>query len=82
MAKESHVVLSMPASSIREISNIANRMKDVSHLEIGDPDFDTPPHIVEAAHRAAKDGFTHYTATQGSRETLEAVSEKFKKTTG
>src|SRR5262249_27261189 len=34
--------------------------KHVIHLEIGEPDFDTPKHIVEAAKQALDDGYTHY----------------------
>ena len=39
--------------------------KRVIHLEIGEPDFDTPPHIVEAAAKALKDGQTHYCPAPG-----------------
>src|SRR5438093_10639642 len=39
--------------------------RDIVHLEIGEPDFDTPPHIVEAAMRALRDGFTHYGPSAG-----------------
>ncbi len=34
--------------------------RDVIHLEIGEPDFDTPSNIIEAAKRALDDGHTHY----------------------
>ena len=33
--------------------------RSVIHLEIGEPDFDTPRHIVDAAHKALDDGWTH-----------------------
>lgn len=39
--------------------------RDVIHLEIGEPDFDTPAHIVEAAVRALREGHTHYTPAAG-----------------
>ena len=39
--------------------------REIIHLEIGQPDFPTPEHIVEAAHRAARDGFTGYTSNAG-----------------
>jgi aspartate/methionine/tyrosine aminotransferase len=39
--------------------------KRVIHLEIGEPDFDTPPHIVEAAAKALQDGQTHYCPAPG-----------------
>lgn len=37
----------------------------IIHLEIGEPDFDTPPHIVEAACAALRAGHTHYTPPEG-----------------
>ena len=39
--------------------------RDVIHLEIGEPDFETPPHIVEAAIKALRDGYTNYTPAAG-----------------
>src|SRR5262250_107729 len=39
--------------------------RDIVHLEIGEPDFDTPPHIVEAAIKALRDGYTHYGPSPG-----------------
>jgi aspartate/methionine/tyrosine aminotransferase len=41
------------------------RGQKVIHLEIGEPDFETPPHIVEAATKALRDGYTHYTPAAG-----------------
>ncbi len=49
--------------------------KSVIHLEIGEPDFDTPPHIKDAAIKALRDGFTHYTPSAGLFEAREAVAE-------
>ena len=49
--------------------------RKVIHLEIGEPDFDTPAHIVEAAVRALHDGHTHYTPAAGIREAREAIAE-------
>lgn len=48
--------------------------KSVVHLEIGEPDFDTPAHIKDAAIRALHDGFTHYTPSAGLYEAREAVA--------
>jgi aspartate aminotransferase len=48
---------------------------DVVHLEIGEPDFDTPQHIKEAAIEALKRNETHYTPTPGIQELREAISE-------
>jgi aminotransferase len=55
----------LPYSGIREIFDLAATMDDVIHLEIGEPDFQTPKAIIEAAHRAALDGATHYTSSAG-----------------
>jgi len=49
---------------------------DVVHLEIGEPDFDTPPHIKEAAYRALEKGYTHYTPSPGLPELREAIAER------
>jgi aspartate/methionine/tyrosine aminotransferase len=49
--------------------------RSVIHLEIGEPDFPTPPHIVEAAKRALDQGWTHYGPPQGYPELREAVAE-------
>ena len=48
--------------------------KSIVHLEIGEPDFPTPAHIVEAAKRALDDGWTHYGPTQGLPELREAIA--------
>ena len=48
--------------------------REIIHLEIGEPDFDTPPHIVEAGCRALRDGHTHYTPTAGIPELREAIA--------
>lgn len=50
--------------------------RDVIHLEIGEPDFDTPPNIVEAACKALRDGATHYTAAQGILELRQVIAEQ------
>jgi aspartate aminotransferase len=49
--------------------------KEVIHLEIGEPDFDTPDNIRKAAERAIWDGYTHYCSAQGVPELREALAE-------
>ena len=49
---------------------------DVIHLEIGEPDFDTPTHIREAAKRALATGATHYGPAAGLPELREAIVER------
>jgi len=55
---------------------------DVVHLEFGEPDFDTPPAIVEAATKAIKDGRTRYTASLGILPLREAIAEHYASTYG
>jgi aspartate/methionine/tyrosine aminotransferase len=56
--------------------------RNVIHLEIGEPDFPTPPHIVEAAKKALDEGWTHYGPTAGLPELREAVSAYVSRTRG
>jgi len=48
--------------------------KDIIHLEIGEPDFETPQHIKDAAVKALQDGYTHYVPTPGIPEVRQAVA--------
>jgi aspartate aminotransferase len=54
--------------------------RKVIHLEIGEPDFDTPDHIREAARRAIADGHTHYSPAAGIPDLREAVAAFFSRT--
>jgi aspartate aminotransferase len=56
--------------------------RKVIHLEIGEPDFDTPDHIREAARRAIADGHTHYSPAGGIPDLKEAVAAFFSRTRG
>jgi len=49
--------------------------KDLIYLNIGEPDFPTPQHVVKAAEKAAAEGFTHYTEERGFLELREAIAE-------
>ena len=51
------------------------RGKEIIHLEIGEPDFPTAPHIIEAAARALRDGWTHYGPPAGLPQLRQAVAE-------
>ena len=48
--------------------------RDVVHLEIGEPDFDTPQHIIEAGKEALGQGYTHYGPSAGLPELREAIA--------
>ena len=52
--------------------------KSIIHLEIGEPDFDTPRHIIEAAHKALDDGWTHYGPASGDMNLKEAIVDEIK----
>ena len=52
------------------------RGREIIHLEIGEPDFDTPSHIVEAGCRALSEGHTHYTPSAGIPELRAAIAEE------
>lgn len=54
----------------------------VMHLERGEPDFDTPPHVVEALDRAARAGETHYPDARGTLSFREALAAKLSRDNG
>jgi aminotransferase len=63
-------------SAIRRMLELSAKMKNVIHLEQGEPDFVTPRHILDAAVQAVEKGFTHYTEIDGTLELREAIAEK------
>jgi len=56
--------------------------REIVHLEIGEPDFDTPAHIKEAAKRALDGGATHYGPSAGLPELREAIAKHVAETRG
>ena len=67
----------MARSGIREVTDLAlARGEGVIRLELGEPDFATPAHVLDAAARAAADGFTKYTANRGLASLREAICAK------
>jgi aspartate/methionine/tyrosine aminotransferase len=54
--------------------------RSVVHLEIGEPDFPTPQHIIEAAKQALDQGWTHYGPTQGQPELREVIAAEVSRT--
>ncbi len=56
--------------------------REIIHLEIGEPDFDTPSNIVEAAIKALREGQTHYTPSAGIPQLREAIAEEISNTRG
>ncbi len=72
-------VIDLPKSGIRDFFEIVAKMKDVISLGIGEPDFDTPWHIREAAIYALEKGKTHYTSNLGLIELRRAISKYVEK---
>ena len=68
-------VINLPKSGIRDFFEIVSQMKNVISLGIGEPDFDTPWHIREAAIYALEKGKTHYTSNLGLIELRRAISK-------
>lgn len=56
--------------------------REIVHLEIGEPDFDTPSNIVEAAVKALREGQTHYTPPAGIPQLREAIAAEISTTRG
>jgi len=72
----------VPWSGVRKMFNYAQKYSNVINLSLGEPDFDTPQHIIKAAIEAMKKGYTHYTPNAGLIEFREAVAEKLRKENG
>ncbi len=60
---------------LARVQEMERQGKEIIHFEIGDPDFSTPKHIVEAACRALKDGETHYASSMGITDFREAARQ-------
>src|SRR6476661_8016804 len=56
--------------------------KDIINLSLGEPDFNTPDHIKEAAKKAIDENYSHYTPVSGYAELKEAVCKKLKRDNG
>jgi aspartate/methionine/tyrosine aminotransferase len=72
----------LPAQAIREVMELAWAQPDAIHLEVGEPDFPTPEHVVEAAARAAREGHTRYTPNAGIPALREALADKVGRVNG
>ena len=73
----------MQESATLKMAKIARELKaqghDVIDLSIGEPDFDTPQHIKNAAKRAIDEGYTHYTPVPGYLDLRKAIVTKLKR---
>jgi aminotransferase len=67
-------VQAVPASGIRKFFDVIATMPDVISLGIGEPDFTTPPQVIEAGVRSLRSGRTHYTSNFGTLELRRALA--------
>ena len=72
----------VPRSGIREIMALAAEVDNVIHLAVGQPDFPTPSHIVDATCKYAREGHTKYVANAGTSELRAAAATYFQSRTG
>lgn len=75
MTSVSQSVQRAPRSGIRKIMELSQTMEGVLHLEVGEPLFQTPTHIVEAGCEALRQGFTKYTPNAGMQQLRETIAE-------
>ncbi len=86
MFKPADKMEKIPFSPIRKVFAEVDRLKaeghDIISLGIGEPDFDTPSHIIEAMVDATRKGATHYTNNKGIVELRRAICDKLKQDNG
>ncbi len=82
----SNKVINLPESATLKMARLARELKaegkDVISLSLGEPDFDTPNHIKDAAIQALRDGYTKYTPVSGLPELVQAIITKFERDNG
>jgi aspartate aminotransferase len=75
--KLAKTAMALPTSGVRKMMELAWGRDDVVHLEVGEPGFDTPAHVLEAARWAAEvEGRTKYSPTPGLPQLRQALVEK------
>ncbi len=79
MSYLSDIALNYPASGIRKMFDLAQKYDDVVKLTVGEPNFDTPQYIKDAAKRAIDEGYTHYSPNAGLPELREAIAKEYLK---
>jgi len=67
---------------LEKACDMACQGKDIVHLEVGEPDFDTPDCVKAAASKALEEGFTHYTHSLGLLELRDAICTYYQTTYG
>ena len=86
MSALSDRIVNLSESATLQMAALARKLKsegkNVITLSLGEPDFNTPDYIGDAAKKAIDEGYTHYTPVNGYQELREAISEKFKRENG
>ncbi|WP_411680602.1 pyridoxal phosphate-dependent aminotransferase [Clostridium thailandense] len=75
----SNIAKNYPASGIRKMFDLAQKYDDVIKLTVGEPNFDTPVNVKEAAKKAIDEGHTHYAPNAGLPELREAIAKEYTK---
>ncbi|CCJ47978.1 pyridoxal phosphate-dependent aminotransferase [Bordetella parapertussis] len=81
-ARMARVTTSKIYLAIAKVADMQAQGMQVASLTAGEPDFDTPAHVIEAAVQAMRGGDTHYTPVRGSLAMREAVRQKFQRENG
>lgn len=82
-SKRAQRIKPSPAMSVSMKAKALTRQGiDVIDLSVGEPDFDTPSHVIDAARRAMENGQTHYTAADGTIELKQAIASAFRRDYG
>ncbi|SFO16883.1 aspartate aminotransferase [Cohaesibacter marisflavi] len=85
------ITISQKVRKLRPSASIAAKQKvdelraqgvEILDFCLGEPDFDTPAHIIEAAHQSMLSGDTHYTGSQGTPALRQAIADKLKRDNG
>jgi aminotransferase len=79
MGRLSKIALNYPASGIRRMFDLAAKYDDAISLTLGEPNFDTPINIKQAAKKAIDDGYTHYNPNAGILELRKVIAENYRK---
>ncbi len=81
-ARVARARISASAATAQRTRELRAAGVDVIGLAQGEPDFNTPDHVIEAAHRAMHAGQTHYTPVDGTPELKAAIADKFRRENG
>lgn len=83
LAKRVQTIKPSPSMAAKaRVDQLRAQGQDITDFTVGEPDMDTPAHIVEAGVQALKSGQTRYTSSVGTRALLQAVQAKFKRENG